>query len=424
MHACAAAYGDAFTVRLFGAPPFVFFSQPAAIRDIFTGDPETLLAGRGNEVLRPVFGSNSILLLDGARHRRERKLLMPPFHGERMRLYGDIMREVVDRSIDGWPVEQEFPIHRYMQQITVDIILRTVFGVEEGDRLSRLRGLLVEFLRLLGSSPVLLVRRLQVNLGPLTAWKRLNQLGVEINRLLYDEITRCQKEARESRTDIMAMLVAARDEDSQPMSDEEIRDELVTMLVAGHETTATSLSWVVHWLLQNPEVLERARAELAAVVGNGPESAGLTAEQIAELRYLDAVIKETARLSPIIPTLARYLEAPARIGDRELPAGCVASPCVYLTHRRPDIWPEPEAFRPERFLDGRVDPYAFFPFGGGLRHCLGAAFAGYEMKIVLARMLTRVVLKPAPSHTVRVVRRSITFAPSGGLPVIRVGGDS
>ena len=424
MHACAAAYGDTFTVRLFGAPPFVFFSQPAAIRDIFTGDPETLLAGRGNEVLRPVFGSNSILLLDGARHRRERKLLMPPFHGERMRLYGDIMREVVDRSIDGWPVEQVFPIQRYMHQITVDIILRTVFGVEEGGRLSRLRGLLVEFLRLLGSSPVLLVRRLQVNLGPLTAWKRLNQLGVEINRLLYDEIARCQNEARESRTDIMAMLVAARDEDGQPMSDEEIRDELVTMLVAGHETTATSLSWVVHWLLQDPEVLERARAELAEVVGSGPESAGLTAEQIAELSYLDAVIKETARLSPIIPILARYLEAPARIGDHELPAGCVASPCVYLTHRRPDIWPEPEAFRPERFLDGRVDPYAFFPFGGGLRHCLGAAFAGYEMKIVLARMLTRVVLKPAPSHTVRVVRRSITFAPSGGLPVIRVGGDS
>ena len=423
MHACAASYGDVFTMRLYGAPPFVLFSHPAAIRDIFTGDPETLLAGRGNEVLRPVFGSNSILLLDGARHRRERKLLMPPFHGGRMRLYGDIMRETVDRSIDGWPVEQVFPIHKYMQQITLDIILRTVFGVEEGDRLSRLRVLLVEFLRLIGSSPVLLVRKLQVNLGPLTAWRRMGQLGDDINRLLYDEIARCRKEAPESRTDIMAMLVAARDEDGQPMSDEEIRDELVTMLVAGHETTATSLSWVVYRLLQNPEVLAKARAELAAVVGNGSGSDGLTAEQIAELRYLDAVIKETARLNPIIPTVARYLEAPARIGGRELPAGCVASPCVYLTHRRPDVWSEPEAFRPDRFLDTRVDPYTFFPFGGGLRHCLGATFATYEMKIVLARMLSRVVLKPAPNHTVRVVRRSITFAPSGGLPVIRVGAD-
>ena len=361
MQACDAAYGDVFTVRLFGAPPFVFCSHPAAIREIFTADPEMLLAGRGNEVLRPIFGSNSVLLLDGARHRRERKLLMPPFHGDRMRLYGDIMREIVDRSIDGWPVEQVFPIHRYMQQITLDIILRTVFGVDEGDGLPRLRALLVEFLRLIGSSPVLLVRRLQVDLGPLTAWKRICQLRGEIDHLLYDEIARCRKEASESRTDIMAMLVAARDEDGQPMSDEEIRDELITMLVAGHETTATSLSWVVHRLLQNPEVLVRAQAELEAVVGNGPSSAGPTAEQIAELSYLDAVIKETARLNPIIPTVARYLEAPARIGDHELPAGCVVSPCVYLTHRRPDVWPEPEAFRPDRFVDRARGPLHLLP---------------------------------------------------------------
>ena len=424
MHACAAAYGDVFTMRLYGVPPFVFFSDPAAVRDIFTGDPETLLAGRGNVVLRPVFGSNSVLLLDGARHRRERKLLMPPFHGDRMRLYGDIMRETVDRSIDGWPVQQVFPIHRYMQQITLDIILRAVFGVEEGDRLSRLRALLVVFLRLIGSSPVMLVHQLQVDLGPLTAWRRIRRLQGEIDHLLYDEIARCRKDDPESRTDIMAMLVAARDEDGQAMSDEEIRDELVTLLVAGHETTATSLSWVAYRLLQNPQVLEKARAELAAVVGNGSASDGLTAEQIAEFKYLDAVIKETARLNPILPTVARYLEAPVRIGGHELPAGCLALPCLYLTHRRPDVWPEPDAFRPDRFLDTRVDPYAFFPFGGGLRHCLGATFALYEMKIVLARMLSRVALKPAPNHTVRLVRRSITFAPSGGLPVIRASADA
>ena len=216
MRACAEAYGDAFTIRLFGAPPFVFCSQPAAVKEIFTGDPEVLLAGRGNEVLRPVFGANSVLLLDGARHRRERKLLMPPFHGERMRLYGGIMREIVDRSIDGWPVDQVFPIHKYMQQITLDIILRTVFGVDEGEMLSRLRALLVEFLGLVGSSPVLLIRRLQVNLGPLTAWKRICELRGIIDQLLYDEIARCKKEALQQRTDIMAMLVAARDEDGQP----------------------------------------------------------------------------------------------------------------------------------------------------------------------------------------------------------------
>ena len=330
MRDCAAAYGDVFTMRLYGAPPFVLFSEPAAVRDIFTADPETLMAGRGNEVLRPVFGSNSILLLDGARHRRERKLLMPPFHGERMRLYGDIMRETADRSIDGWPVGRVFPIHGHMQQITLDIILRTVFGVEEGDRLSRIRALLVEFLRLIGSSPVLLVRRLQVDLGPLTAWRRICRLQGEIDHMLYDEITRCRQEAPESRTDIMAMLVAARDEDGQPMSDEEIRDELITLLVAGHETTATALSWVTYRLMENPEALAKAQAELTAVMGNGTAGGGPTAEQIAELKYLDAVIKETARLNPILPTVARFLEAPARIGGHDLPAGCVASPCVYL----------------------------------------------------------------------------------------------
>ena len=419
MRACAEAYGDAFTIRLIGAPPLVFCSQPAAIKEIFTGDPDILRAGRGNELLRFVFGPNSVVLLDGARHRRERKLLMPPFHGERMRLYGGIMREIADRSIDDWPVEQVFPIHKYMQQITLDIILRTVFGVGEDETSSRLRALLVEFLGLFGSSPLLLIRRLHVNLGPLTAWKRIVELGREIDRLLYDEIGRCKKDDLQERTDIMAMLVAARDEDGQPMTDDEIRDELITMLVAGHETTATSLSWVVHRLLQNPDVLAEAQAEVASVTGNGSEGREVTAEQIAELSYLDAVIKETARLNPILPIVTRYLEAPTRIGDHDLPAGCVVSPCIYLTHRRPDVWPEPETFKPERFVDTRVDPYTFFPFGGGLRHCLGAAFAGYEMKIVLARMLSRAVLRPQPAYTVRVVRRGITFAPSGGLPVIR-----
>ena len=424
MRACAETYGDTFTIRLLGAPPFVFCSHPAAIKEIFTGDPEILRAGLGNEVLRPIFGPNSVALLDGARHRRERKLLMPPFHGERMRLYGGIMREIVDCSIDDWPVERVFPIHKYMQQITLDIILRTVFGVNEGDMLSRLRVLLVEFLGLFASSlPLLMIPRLQVNLGPLTAWKRICELGREIDRLLYDEIARCKKEALQQRTDIMAMLVAARDEDGQPMSDQEIRDELVTMLVAGHESTATWLSWVVHRLLQNPHVLAKAQAEVASVIGNGSERSELTAEQIAELRYLDAVIKETARLNPILPIVIRYLEAPARIGDCDLPTGCLVSPCIYLTHRRPDVWPKPETFKPERFINRHVDPYTFFPFGGGLRHCLGAAFAGYEMKIVMARMLLRVALRPDPNYTVRLVRRGITFAPSGGVPVIRTASE-
>ena len=415
MQQYAQEYGGCFTMRLIDAPPITLFSHPAAIKQILTASPEQAQAGKANVVLKPILGENSVLLLDGARHKRERKLLMPPFHGERMRLYGDIMREIADRSIDQWPVEQPFPIHERMQAITLDIILRTVFGVDEGPLLHKLRALLIEFLRLVGSNSLLLIRWLQINLGPLTAWRRIRELSHAIDTVLYAQIAQRKVADQSGRTDIMAMLVEARDEDGRPMSDQELRDEMVTMLLAGHETTATSLSWVVHRLLQNPAVLEKVRAERQRVVGDGP----IQAEHVSELEYLDATVKETARLNPIVPAVVRYLEHPTRIGEYDLPAGCVVAPCIYLTHRRPELWPEPGTFTPARFVGKRVDPYTFFPFGGGVRHCLGAAFATYEMKIVLAQMLSRASLRPAPGHTVRVVRRSITFAPSGGLPVIR-----
>ena len=411
MQRCAETYGDAFTVRIMGATPIVFFSDPAAIKQVFTGDPERLQAGQANSrVFRLFVGPNSLLVLDGARHKRERRLLMPPFHGERMRLYGDMMCEITDRMIDTWPLETSFPIHSRMLEITLDIILRAVFGVYGDAHTARLRTLMIEYLGLLvGRNPLL----------ALAAWRRLTRLQGDIDRLLYDEIRRCKELAQEGRTDIMAMLVAVRDEDGQPMRDEEIRDEMITMLVAGHDTTATSLAWVIHRLLQNPDVLATARAEVASVIGNGTHPPRPTAEQVAELSYLDAVIRETARLNPVVPITVRHLEKGMHIGGYDLPAGAIAAPCIYLTHRRPELWPNPEEFSPERFVARRVDLYTFFPFGGGVRYCLGAAFATYEMKIVLARILSRVTLRPDPGHTVRTVRRGITFIPSGGVPVIR-----
>ena len=405
MRECAKAYGDAFTIRMIGLPPMVFFSDPAAIKQVFTGDPEHLRAGQAQKrIFKPLVGSNSILLLDGARHKRERKLLMPPFHGERLRLYGDIMCEIADRSIDAWPFGTSFPIHARLQEITLDVILRIVFGVDDAALLSRLR--------------TLLIRWLNFNWGPLTFWKRVTQLR-RIDRLLFHEIARCKESTQEDRNDILAMLVAARYDDGQPMGDEEIRDELMTVLVAGHETAATSMAWVIHHLLQNPDVLATAQAEVASVTGSGPPASKLTAEQIAGLSYLDAVIKETARLAPVVPIVVRHLEKDMCIGAYELPAGSVATPCIYLTHQRPELWSEPELFDPDRFVGRRVDPYTFFPFGGGVRHCLGAALASYEMKIVLARVLSRVTLRVGSRHRVRVVRRGITFAPSGGVPVMR-----
>ena len=405
MRECAKAYGDAFTIRMIGLPPMVFFSDPAAIKQVFTGDPEHLRAGQAQKrIFKPLVGSNSILLLDGARHKRERKLLLPPFHGERLRLYGDIMCEIADRSIDAWPFGTSFPIHARLQEITLDVILRIVFGVDDAALLSRLR--------------TLLIRWLNFNWGPLTFWKRVTQLR-RIDRLLYDEIARRKESKQQGRNDILAMLVAARYDDGQPMGDEEIRDELMTVLVAGHETAATSMAWVIHHLLQNPDVLATAQAEVASVTGIGPPASKLTAEQIAGLSYLDAVIKETARLAPVVPIVVRHLEKDMCIGAYELPAGSVATPCIYLTHQRPELWSEPELFDPDRFVGRRVDPYTFFPFGGGVRHCLGAALASYEMKIVLARVLSRVTLRVGSRHRVRVVRRGITFAPSGGVPVMR-----
>ena len=411
MQTCADRYGDTFTVRLLGLPPMVFFTDPGAIRQIFTADSEQFRAGKANAVFEMFFGPNSLLLLDGARHRRERRLLMPPFHGERMRLYGEMMYEIADRSIDAWPVDRSFPVHARLQDITLEVMLRVVFGVADETRLIRLGKAVVEALDLWDvGNP----------LRPIKALWGFGRVRREIDALLLDEVRRRRAEEPEERTDIMSKLLAARDEDGSAMSDEEVRDEMFTMLVAGHETTATLVAWVIHRLLENPDVLEAARAEVASVVGSGPRPPAPTAEQVARLGYLDAVIKETSRLHPVVPIVVRQLETDHAVGSVALPAGCIAAPCIYLVHRRPDLWPEPNSFDPGRFVGRRSDPYTFFPFGGGVRHCLGAAFATCEAKIVLARVLSRVNLQPDPDYAVRVVRRGLALGPSAGLPVIRM----
>lgn len=414
MEECAREFGDCFTVRFpIGGRNIVFFSAPVAIKEIFTGDTENFRAGEANAVVRPVLGDNSMLLLDGARHLRERRLMMPPFHGERMQVYGEEMRAIADRSIDTWPVGTRFPIHSQMQGITLDVILRTVFGLDESETLVQLRDRLIRLLSR-ATRPYLLLPWFQIDLGPYSPWGRQVRLMKEINALLFAAFTQRRAEGPIGRTDILTMLLEARDEDGQPLSDRHLRDEMITLLIAGHETTATSLSWIFSRILPRPDVMEKLRAELQAVVGTGP----VTPKHVAQLEYLDATIKETLRLNPIVPVVGRRLQTPTRIGGRELPAGVVASPCIYLTHRRPDFWPEPEQFNPDRFLGKKPTPYEFFPFGGGVRYCLGAAFATYEMKIVLAEILLRTELCLAPGYTPRMVRRGITFAPSEGVPVV------
>ena len=424
----ARRHGEPFTLRLPWNPPFVFFWSPPAIKEIFGADGEDFRAGEANQILESVLGEHSLLLMDGARHRRERRLMMPPFHGERMRAYGELMRAITEREVARWPFAEAFPVHRELQAITLEVILRTVFGLEDGARMARMRELLARYANLgasplgtrlllllpatcaksfmsLGIDPIRIGSR-SFDLSPLVPWRELVRAGREVDELLHQEIRARRREGR-PRDDVLSLLLQARDEDGREMSDLELHDEMLTLLLAGHETTATSLAWTIHRLARHPEVRRRVEEEL------GGEA------DVERCAYLDAVIKETLRLNPVVAIVGRKLARDARVGGHDLPAGSVAIACIWLAHRRPEAWPDPERFDPERFLGKRIDPSQYFPFGGGTRRCLGAAFAVYEMKVVLATILRHARLRLASDGPIGVVRRGITFAPAGGLPVVR-----
>ena len=409
-------FGECYTVQAFG-PRMVVFSDPETAKEIFTDGAGALQAGAANaDVLAPILGRRSILILDGERHIRERRLMGPPLHGERMHVYGRLMQEIAERVVEAWPIGQAFPIQREMQTITLDVILRAVFGLDEASTFARVRAPIVRFLRLADSAaaPFLAIRPLQIELGGVTPWGRFVRDRSEVRRLLLSEIARRRTDGTAGRTDILSLLVEARDEDGEPMRDEELLDELFTLLMAGHETTATSLAWVFWHLLRHPDVVERLRGELEHV----GEGGRLTPESVVHLEYLDAVIKESARLTPVATNVMRRLDRPARIGGWDLPAGINVSVSIYATHHRADLWPEPERFDPDRFVGARPAAHTYFPFGGGVRRCLGAAFATYEMKVVLAEVLSRVELRIAPGYRMRPVLRTITVAPSRGMPVV------
>jgi cytochrome P450 family 110 len=413
---CAERYGDWFTLRVPGIAPFVFTSDPTAIREIFTGDGADLRAGEANAPLGAFMGPHSLILLDGAAHLHERRLMLPPFHGERMKAYADVMRAITVDAVGEWPLGTPFALHPWMQRITFEVILRTVFGFDAGPRRDQLRQLLQRLFGVFASplGSALGLPALQVDLGAWSPWGRVLRLRREIDALLYSEFALRRAAGVDGREDVLSMLLTARDENGAPMSDASLRDQMLTLLLAGHETTAAALSWVVHRLFERADVRSALRAELDRVVGDVP----VEPRHIDELKYLDAVIKETSRLDPVIPNVGRKLRVPMRIAGRALPAGVVVAPCIYLAHRRSDLWEDPTRFDPERFLSGRAPSHAFFPFGGGTRRCIGATFATYEMKIVLAEVLSTMELSPVPGYRVKVVRRSIAFSPSQGLPVI------
>ena len=413
-------FGDRFTVSgLNGPQPLVVFTDPAGIRDIFTDEGDTLRFGEAaGPILGPILGWHSLLLLDGARHFRERRLMGPPFHGERMHVYGRLMREITARVVDRWPVGTPFPIHREMQAITMDVMLRAVFGVDQEAVFRPMREKVERFVAQANgpSAPFIAMRTFQVDLGRFSPWGRFVRNRAVVRDALLAEIRERRAAGTADRTDILSLLVEARDEHGQPMSEEELVDEMFTLVMAGHETTATALAWAFWHLTGHPEVVSRLREEIARVTGGRP----LEPQQVTQLEYLDATIKETMRLTPIVTMVVRRVHAPVRIGGVDMPAGAEVGANVYLAHHRPDVWPDPERFDPDRFVGTRPSPYTFFPFGGGVRRCIGAAFATYELKIVLAEVLSRVDLRLAPGYRMRPRLRAVTIAPSRGVPVVVV----
>jgi cytochrome P450 len=402
-------FGDVFTMRLPGAPTFFVFSNPEAVKQVFADDGSNMHAGEANVPLKPFLGEHSVLMLDGAEHMRQRKLLLPPFHGERMQAYGQTMLDLANASLDRWPIGRPFAVHGELQGITLRVIVRTVFGVDAGARFEDFCDKLARLTEV-AAWPYLIIPALQRDLGPLSPWGRFQRQAAVVEKALMSEIRERRQKGTAGRSDVLSLLLDARDEAGAPMTDEELRDELVTLLVAGHETTATSLAWTLRYVLDRRDVLAKLTTELDA----GP----LTPERIAKLEYLDAVARETLRLQPVIPLVGRVLQRATTVGGIDLPAGAAVVCAIYLAHRRPEAYPDPTRFLPERFLRRKMTPNEFFPFGGGIRRCIGMAFALYEMKMVLAAVLSRARLRIARGEHVRPVRRSITMTPSRGLRVV------
>jgi cytochrome P450 len=401
-------YGTRATVRLPFQPTFVMLSDPADVKELFAAPPDVLHPGEGAWVLEPMIGRNSVILLDEDAHLAQRRLLLPAFHGERMQRLVGVMTELTERELHGWPVGEPVALHPRLQHLTLEIILRAVFGLERGPRLDDLRDDLTQVLSF-SESPLSVLPAMQRTLRWTPTMRRFKAAIARTDELIFAliEERRAAADEQPPRDDVLAMLIGARHEDGAPMSRQELRDELMTSLVAGHETTASQLAWSFERLAREPAVVARLVAELDQ----------------GQTSYLDATITEILRLRPVLPNVEpRLVKRPVRIGGVEYPPGVVLMASAYLVHHDPAIYPEPSAFRPERFLDASPGAYTWIPFGGGRRRCLGASFALREMKVVLRAVLGRFALSapdaPGRSRPETTRRRGITFSPSGGANVV------
>lgn len=409
-------YGDTF--RLLGKeiPALVYFSSPDAIQTIFTSEPEYLSSTQKSNVVKLLLGEHSLIFLNGDRHQRQKKLLMQPFHGERMREYGQTICTITEQVISQWTRGTIFSVCSTMKEISLRVILSAVFGLQDGFRYEQLKQLLTSMLEVLDyplNSILLFIPFLRQDLGSWSPWGNFTRQLQQIDQLVYAEIFERRTQGDPLRTDILSLLLSVRDEDGQPMTDTQLRDELMTLVFAGYETTTAALSWALYWVHYLPEIQEKLLGELGGFSLSSDPSA------VARLPYLTAVCQETLRLYPIaLSTFARTVHKPFEVSGFQLEPGTIVNVSIYLAHHRESIYPEPKQFKPERFLIRQFSPYEYLPFGGGSRRCLGAALAQFEMKLVLATILSRMQLRLLSPRPLKPIRRGITMTPPSNLEMV------
>ncbi len=399
-------YGDPYLVpALNGA--IAMTGRPDLIKQIFGADP-SLFAAFAADTLRPILGSGSLLLMDGAMHKRERKLVMPMFHGDRMRAYGKAMQEVAIATVQRH-VGQHVRAIDVTTAISQEVIVRAVFGAQNRKRIDRLLDATRNIVR--RSSPMLFYsKRMQFSFAGWSPWDQFLAAQHDLHEAFDAELAVRENSSEGPREDILSLLSTAKYEDGSAITTSHLRDELFTFLFAGHETSAIAMAWAIEHLNRNPETLLKLLAELKKAPSDAPED-------LVQLPYLKAVVQETLRLFPIVTEVIRLLKEPMPLGDYVIPAGCAVSAAAILTHYDPTIYPDPETFRPDRFLERSFSPFEYFPFGGGHRRCVGAAFASYEMQIVLGSLFRQFVFELTDREPARPVRRNITMGPSSGVPI-------
>ncbi|MBD2342066.1 cytochrome P450 [Calothrix sp. FACHB-156] len=421
MESAAQQYPDLFTANIIGfGNNIVFVNHPQGLQELLTNDRKKFLAiGKENKLLQPLLGDYSIIMLDGDRHRKRRQLVMPSFHGDRMRAYGQLIRDLTEKLLNQLPTNQIFSARNATQEISLQVILQTVFGVYEGERCEQLK----QQLKLMGdlfrsplTSSFLFFPALQKDLGAWSPWGKFLRDQKKLDQLLYAEIAERRQKPDPERIDILSLLISATDEAGNQMTDKELRDELITLLVAGYETTATAMAWGLYWIHQKPEVRAKLLQEIDNL-GDAPDPMS-----IFRLPYLTAVCNETLRIRPVaMLTFPRVVQEPFELIGYSLQPNTVVVGCMFLTHQREDLYPEHQQFKPERFLERQFSPYEFIPFGGGVRRCLGEALAIFEMKIVLATILSRYQLALADNKPEVVRRRGLTLAPANGVKMMITG---